>query len=401
MSGWKQEWDRERFSDREKQDLAARLRRAAEQEENMTDSTKCKVKKVSRGVVIGVAAVLTLTVGTLAATLSPGLRSYFDTGETGAQSRLESGITQLGRSLEHNGWTVALTDCVGDDNRAYIWVEVTAPEGTVLSESGGSTFRTYYDLSCEGISGVTGGSLYTVSDEDPEDNQIAFCIDAIPILEGTLRGAVMDITLKPIEEFVLDYESETYQEIFLYERTGAIRDHVWTFEDVALDYPNQTIRLEPGVEVPYLDGMATLTELKISPLTLTARVEGGSCYDYQSKDPAGEGPYQESGQEEQVVELESGGTITFGGPAPSDWELGGFYDALGVEVHLKDGTVLSQLPNEAGSGGDNGLSGNQPYVEGRFRYKAQNYNKLPDRIIDPAQVDYVTVCGVDIPVAQE
>ena len=25
MSGWKQEWDRERFSDREKQDLAARL----------------------------------------------------------------------------------------------------------------------------------------------------------------------------------------------------------------------------------------------------------------------------------------------------------------------------------------------------------------------------------------
>ena len=35
MRGWKQEWDRERFSDREKQDLAARLRQAAEQEETV------------------------------------------------------------------------------------------------------------------------------------------------------------------------------------------------------------------------------------------------------------------------------------------------------------------------------------------------------------------------------
>ena len=101
-----------------------------------------------------------------------------------------------------------------------------------------------------------------------------------------------------------------------------------------------------------------------------------------------------------MIETPSG-TITFGDSPLSDWELGGCYKALGVEIHMKDGTVLSQLPIEAGSSGNDGLSAYQTgeaYVEGRFHYKAQNYNKIPDRIIDPAQVDHVTVCGVDIPV---
>ena len=396
MNKTKELWGQLQFSAQEKQDLTARLARAAEQEENMTDSTKRKVKKVSRGMVIGIAAALTLTVGTLAATLSPGLRSYFDTGAAGAQSRLESGITQLGRSLEHNGWTVALTDCAGDDNIAYIWVEVTAPEGTVLAEDQDHWFRTYYQLGQGELGGATGGSLYTMPDEDPEDNRIAFCIEVTALTDTGLCGSVMDIALDPIQEIRMA-DTERYQEIQVYDHTEAIRDHSWVFEDVALNYPDQTIRLEPNVEVPYLDGTATLTRLDLSPMTVTARVEGGSCYDYNSRGAAEE---KSGDTEAEVIEVPAG-TITIGGSGLSDWELGGCYKALGVEIHMKDGTVLSQLPIAAGSGGDNGLSGNQPYVEGRFHYKAQNYNKLPDRIIDPAQVDYVTVCGVDIPVAQE
>ena len=36
------------------------------------------------------------------------------------------------------------------------------------------------------------------------------------------------------------------------ELTQAIRDHVWTFEDVVFDYPDQTVRLTPNVKFPYL-----------------------------------------------------------------------------------------------------------------------------------------------------
>ena len=67
MRGWKQEWDRERFSDREKQDLAARLRQAAEQEESMDNKSKKRIFRLGRGAAVAVAAALMLTVGAMAA----------------------------------------------------------------------------------------------------------------------------------------------------------------------------------------------------------------------------------------------------------------------------------------------------------------------------------------------
>ena len=413
MKGINESFDEIRFTQEEQMELADRLRWAAEQEKTMTEGTKRKVKKVSRGVVIGIAAALTLTAGTLAAALSTGLRGYFDTATPGAQEKLESGIYQLNRSLEYNGWTVALTDCVGDDNKAFIWVEVTAPEDVSLTESENRWFRTLFDLSGEGIVGPMGGSLYTISDGDPEDNRLSFCIEASPWVDGGLRGAVMDITLDPIEDVALA-GGENYQEIEMYERTEAIRDHSWLFEDVVLDYPDQAIRLEPGLEVDYLDGTTTLSQVTISPLTVTVRVEGGSCYDYDSriaKMLEAEAEAENLSPDEKVIETPSGTTITFGSGDGAANRLENaqersdlLWGSLGVEVHMKDGTVFSQLPKASGCSGDNGLPPSTPeeaYVEGVFHYKEMNHNLIPDRVIDPSQVDYVTVCGVNIPVNGE
>ena len=413
MKGINESFDEIRFTQEEQMELADRLRWAAEQEKTMTEGTKRKVKKVSRGVVIGIAAALTLTAGTLAAALSTGLRGYFDTATPGAQEKLESGIYQLNRSLEYNGWTVALTDCVGDDNKAFIWVEVTAPEDVSLTESENRWFRTLFDLSGEGIVGPMGGSLYTIPDGDPEDNRLSFCIEASPWVDGGLRGAVMDITLDPIEDVALA-GGENYQEIEMYERTEAIRDHSWLFEDVVLDYPDQAIRLEPGLEVDYLDGTTTLSQVTISPLTVTVRVEGGSCYDYDSriaKMLEAEAEAENLSPDEKVIETPSGTTITFGSGDGAANRLENaqersdlLWGSLGVEVHMKDGTVFSQFPKASGCSGDNGLPPSTPeeaYVEGVFHYKEMNHNLIPDRVIDPSQVDYVTVCGVNIPVNGE
>lgn len=63
MRGIRGEFESVEFTQEEKNELAARLRLAAEQEGNMTDQTKRRVRKLSRGVVIGLAAALILTVG--------------------------------------------------------------------------------------------------------------------------------------------------------------------------------------------------------------------------------------------------------------------------------------------------------------------------------------------------
>ena len=109
------------FTPEEKLDLTARLERAAEQEDNMTSATKRKIKRISGGMVFGVAAAVMMTAGALAAVLNPGLRGWFDTQTYGTQEKLEQGIYRLDRSETYNGWTISLGECVGDDNSVYIW----------------------------------------------------------------------------------------------------------------------------------------------------------------------------------------------------------------------------------------------------------------------------------------
>ena len=72
------------FTPEEKMDLTARLERAAEGKETMTNATKRKLKNISGGMLFGVAAAAVMTVGTLAAVLNPGLRTWFDTTTPGA-----------------------------------------------------------------------------------------------------------------------------------------------------------------------------------------------------------------------------------------------------------------------------------------------------------------------------
>ena len=63
MKGIKESFEEIRFTQEEQAELVQRLCRAAEQEGTMTEGTKRKVRKVSQGVVIGIAAALILTVG--------------------------------------------------------------------------------------------------------------------------------------------------------------------------------------------------------------------------------------------------------------------------------------------------------------------------------------------------
>lgn len=183
------------FTPEEKLDLTARLERAAEQEENMTSATKRKIKRISGGMVFGVAAAVMMTAGALAAVLNPGLRGWFDTQTPGGQETLEKSIYKLDRSQTYNGWTVSLKECVGDDSSVYILVEATAPEGTVLARPENGSITLIGGIDTMGI----GASSYVLEDEDPADNRISAMLDAsVYSTSEKLRGKTVTISIDPI-----------------------------------------------------------------------------------------------------------------------------------------------------------------------------------------------------------
>ena len=407
------------FTPEEKTDLTARLMQAAEQEENMTDATKRKIKRISGGMMFGIAAAAIMTAGALAAVISPGLRTWFDTTTPGAPSALEDGIYRLDRSQTYNGWTVTLGDCVGDDNSVYIWADLTAPEGTVLAPREGGGFQTRAWVGFDGAMGDC--KTHWLADTDPTDNRTSFVIGSTQSGESP-RGQTAAVTLGPITDYWTDpvVTSESENDGW-YEDSGimaAIRDHEWVFEDVKLDFPDQTIRLTPNTEIPYLDGTATLTQLDISPLSVYARLEGGSCaarvehrelgktLDPDAPIPEGmtvpEGA-PDSGDENVIVITTPDGETVTSGDGPKTlmdlWlrEESEMSNALTMQLTLKDGTGLGLRWSTSGQGYMEGVEGPQtPYVQCRTQYDTGHNGFYT--VLNPAQVDHVIICGVDIPV---
>lgn len=386
------------FTQEEKEQLTARLRQAAEQEDNMKDSTKRAIRHTSHRLIIGVAVAAALTTGALAAAVGGGLMGYFEARTPEDQSTLAEGIYQLNRSETYNGWTVELTDCVGDDTNVYLWVDVTAPEGTILAPLHDGWFYGHFSLEFPaGVSGTVGSGIEPIPDQNPQDNRISFCLD-LGVHDGTLRGQSIDVTLDTLVDRWWSDPLTDQAELHEWDMMGAIKDHVWVFEDVVLDYPDQAVRLTPDLEIPYMDGTATLTNIEITPLTATVRIEGGSCYDHHGRAAA----EAAAPSDELVIDAGSAGSITLTEEDVSTWFE--CWDALETTLVMKDGTTV-ETPNTGlgGSSCQDGVSSDTytgiPYVEKRFQY-AENSNLIAPRVIDPAQVDYILVCGVRIDMPQ-
>ena len=382
------------FTPEEKLDMTARLEQAAK-EETMKNETKRKIRKIGGGTLFGIAAAAVMTAGAMAAVLNPSLRSWFDTTIPGAPETLESGIYRLNRSETYNGWTVTLDECVGDDSSTYIWVDVTAPEGTVLAPSEDGYFELFYFTSGSGT------NMTQLPDEDPTDNKLSALIQhkSHNQYNGSLRGKTVTIEIYPIVDcWWTDRLTEQAQLHKGSELTAAIRNHKWVFEDVTLDFPDQTIRLETDVEVPWLDGTTTVVGLEVSPLSVRVELEGGTCVDYLAHASSDPFAYTE---EEPVVTKHDDGIVVAVGNGGDWWEkLFKMEQTMTVEVVLQDGTTLEPATTTRQDEGyrEDAEGLEVPYLAWSRRYDDE-LSARTTRVIDPAQVDHVTVCGVDIPIA--
>ncbi len=198
----------------------------------------------------------------------PTLGNFFKGDDEGyGQS---SGV--VGRQVEHNGWKATVTDCVGDKYRAYIGIEVEAPEGTVLDEglyamwvdndfdTGGREERPY----------SYGGFAYSFEDDDPTDNKVRLRYDW-----ASSDGGANHVKLRlKLSDFHKNHG-------YLYEERNWDRETLcegeWDFGWMDIDYTDSTIHLEPNVEIPGGDGLV-LTAADVSPLGIRLYYEGHIWY---------------------------------------------------------------------------------------------------------------------------
>ncbi|MGI5963289.1 MAG: DUF4179 domain-containing protein [Lawsonibacter sp.] len=382
MNRIQQGFDELQFTLEEKRVLAERLVRAAEENTMQSGQIKRQVRKLSRGMIIGLAAALILTIGAMAAVLTPAWGGLFHLQASEEQALLEKLTYEIGETQWVDGWEVTLSRCAGDDRMLYIWVEMKAPEGFTYEPP-----EEYMDLYARWNLTVDGKRQTYASGNDriswdESSRTITYC-SGWPTADS-VAGKTGNIVVEPPCWSGSAPDSDSWIHVPLWE--GDV-----VFTDVKLAYPNHTIRLTPDVEVPYLNGTATLTRLEFSPFRAFARVDGGSCYFHHHYWVKSDNISQAESEDERDGYQLVLGTIDC-------------WSQLTVEFHMKDGTVViprSAVPSECQDGfnTEGHVYAGECYVERRMEYESIPLAGIPDRIIDPDQVEYVTVCGVDIPIS--
>ena len=200
----------------------------------LEDRAQAPRRKHRKGPLIAVlAAAAALLMGAAAvAGLSPVLERYFSDTPEEELSLLGVGAYPIGMSQSYEGWTVTLTDCVGDDHNIYIGIQVDAPEGTVLAPpegamDGGFGFDEYLlDLKREDIASSWG--LAKLEDDDPTDNRICYVMEVHTYIFSSIQdtsGLTADIELIGFYDY---WRTEAQGEIQQYDRsrlTQAVQNH--------------------------------------------------------------------------------------------------------------------------------------------------------------------------------
>lgn len=253
---YKAELDRVRLTGESKRALAESLGRRSE---GKTAAYKRPLRV--RHIIAAAAAVCLLAALAVPAIAQvagiPTLGSIF----AGDQAGYDQSSGVIGRTMENDGWTVTITDCVGDESYCYLGVEVTAPEGTVLDGD-------YYLMDAEfdsnmrykGNGGGADGLLRPLADDDPTDNKVRMVFQWSELGAG-LSGARVRLKLTNFwEQFDYNWEEHDWNKEYL-------SHGEWDFGWMTADYTN-AVRHIPVEDTPIEggDGLLLVDEVVVSPL---------------------------------------------------------------------------------------------------------------------------------------
>lgn len=300
------------------------------------------------GIVATIMCVVLISVTTSAIGF-PIIQAYL-----GGKGYEQSGTT-LGKSVTQNGWTLTLTDCVGDDRYLYLGIEVEAPEGVVLDQE---DYRIEdFDVAFEGLEDYAMAYQFTqVEDTNKEDNSIQFIFWIQGgYYESSFNNRYMDLRLENIYHRRWNAIGEVYEDLYACEEA-------WTFKRIPIRYPDNRIQFEPNAQVKVLDIEATLTKVEVTPIGIVAIIEGDNL----------------KGHHEWIPKDESG--------SPDCW------GEDNIKIYDKEGKLLepdrmaTPFGVRASSGCWGGVKGSNE--EGKLKI-VQSYGYL----LDMNEIGYLEVCG--------
>lgn len=189
--------------------------------------------------------------------------------ELGAKGDQVQGVggTSIQTSRESEGWTLTVNQAVGDRNCAYLLLDLTAPEGTVLDAD-------YYRLDMcllEFQKKHSGSWSWSTPLEDPDktDNKISFLVDMK--MDGDLRGAKGTLKASGLKVVWFDPEEKGN------DREECLSQLEWElpfqldYQDEMTTYrPQKTLHVERGL----IKGDVTVEKVEVGPLSMLIRLSG-------------------------------------------------------------------------------------------------------------------------------
>lgn len=305
------------------------------------------------GLLMAVAAALLTAAAGATLLVAPVLRDYYGGGG------YDQSAGALGHSVTRGGWTMTLTDCVGDDNYLYLGLSLTAPRGTVLNAGKEESYYLEHEVfQFDGMGRqAMAWVLRQVPDADPADHQLRFVLWIEARSDtGSLNGRQMELSLGglyhfgPWNESARDFERQYDCE------------EVWDFGALTINYPDRAIRLTPETAVQVLGETATLASVVVTPVGVTVEIRGDGLRGHHKT-----------------------------------YDRGYCIALPEITLYGRDGEALTPDKDAAPFGvrGGSGCGGGSDKTEEGFLRIVQSYGYLLDR----EELDRVEVCGVTIPLS--
>ncbi len=224
---------------------------------------------------------------------------------------VEKAGTAINVEAENQGYRLVARESIGDRNKVYILLDLIAPEGTVLDAKDYAFRNFHFDLTNK--NNISGGSTVNqLPDADPTDNKISF------VFEIDASEEIVDADIFLRLSGLVGYNEE--EEILYLDLDGN-----W---DLAfpLCYEDVSVIFQPQVTVAFNGEDVKVTEIYLSPLSLSVTLKGDAIAEYDRTPP----------------------------PLPSEIETGDFaivdyedtMERFPIQIILQDGSVLTGIRSE-------------------------------------------------------